>query len=78
MESTEEEPLGVRAWGNTGVVIPGLMGKRFNNLFTEEVIKRVEEDGKAILPLVELFANFQVALLESGMDSDSLRKTRQT
>jgi (1->4)-alpha-D-glucan 1-alpha-D-glucosylmutase len=75
IQDTEERPLGAQVWGNTGVVIPESMGKRFHNLFTNEVIKTVGENGKAMLPLSEIFANFPVALLEGNMDPGSSEKT---
>ncbi len=78
IQDTEERPLGTRVWGNTGVIVPGSVGKRFFNLFTGETIEAVGEDGKAVLPLPEVFANFPVALLESDSDPGPLEETGQS
>ncbi len=63
---TDEMPFGKKTWGDSGLVIsPEISAVRFNNIFTGETLGLVERDGKALIPLDQIFANFPVAMLEA-------------
>jgi (1->4)-alpha-D-glucan 1-alpha-D-glucosylmutase len=56
-------PLGPDVWQDALLEAPGLTpGARCRNLFTGEVLTAGERDGRAWLPLAEVFAHFPVAL----------------
>ncbi|MEW6375838.1 MAG: malto-oligosyltrehalose synthase, partial [Thermodesulfobacteriota bacterium] len=60
-----EMPLGKQVWGDSRIILPeGLDGDKFQNIFTGEVLQRVEQDGENVLALSEIFAHFPVAMLE--------------
>jgi len=40
------------------------MGETFRNLFTGEMIKKVERNKQGVIPAGEMFANFPVAMME--------------
>jgi (1->4)-alpha-D-glucan 1-alpha-D-glucosylmutase len=62
----DEMPFGKKTWGDSWLVIPPeVYAVRFNNIFTGEAIELVERDGKPVLALDQVFANFPVALLEA-------------
>jgi (1->4)-alpha-D-glucan 1-alpha-D-glucosylmutase len=62
----DEMPFGKNTWGDSRLVIsPEISALRFSNLFTGETLGLVERDGKAVLPLDQIFANFPVAMLEA-------------
>jgi (1->4)-alpha-D-glucan 1-alpha-D-glucosylmutase len=65
LRDTEAAPLGEQIWGDSGIILPGeISGKRFRNIFTGEAVEKVNQHGKSLLPLSEVFANFPVAMLE--------------
>ncbi|MBK9711593.1 MAG: malto-oligosyltrehalose synthase [Kouleothrix sp.] len=62
-------PLGPDAWGADLLALPGAaIGRRYRNIFTDEIVAAVERDGAVGLPLAELLASFPVALLERAAD----------
>jgi len=62
----DDMPFGKKTWGDSQLVIPPeISAMRFNNIFTGEAIELVEQDGKAVLALDQVFANFPVAMLEA-------------
>jgi (1->4)-alpha-D-glucan 1-alpha-D-glucosylmutase len=62
---TRVPPLGQAAWGTELLMLPhGAAGRRYRNIFTDEVVVAVERAGVTGLPLAEVFANFPVALFE--------------
>ena len=57
-------PLGQDVWQDTRALLPDLAsGLRWRNLFTGQVIKATEEQGRMVLALDEVFADFPLALL---------------
>jgi (1->4)-alpha-D-glucan 1-alpha-D-glucosylmutase len=62
----DEMPFGKKTWGDSWLVIPPeISAVRFNNIFTGEGIGLAVRDGKAVLALDQVFANFPVAMLEA-------------
>jgi len=65
LRAPEELPLGTRVWGDSSLVIPDEKpGQRYHQVLSGEIVETLEADGKAVLPLALVFANFPVALLE--------------
>jgi (1->4)-alpha-D-glucan 1-alpha-D-glucosylmutase len=63
----EQLPLGKGIWKDTSIVLPPeCAGRSFRNVFTQEVVRPCECEGKPALSLAALFARFPVALLERG------------
>lgn len=61
----ERPPTGVEVWDDTRLILPGVIaGKRFRNLFTEEVLEADGSDGERSLVLAEVCSRFPVALLD--------------
>jgi maltooligosyltrehalose synthase len=66
VKSPDELPLGHKVWGGSWLVIPPeIPSGRFKNILTGEAMGLVKQDGKAALPLDQVFANFPVAMLEA-------------
>jgi hypothetical protein len=58
-------PLGQEIWGDSGIILPGeIAGKLFRNIFTDEIVGKVGQNGEGLLLLGAVFANFPVAMLE--------------
>jgi (1->4)-alpha-D-glucan 1-alpha-D-glucosylmutase len=58
-----EPPLGPAAWHEAVLFLPGgEPGRRWQNVFTGEVLTAASREGQAALPLAEVFAHFPVAL----------------
>jgi (1->4)-alpha-D-glucan 1-alpha-D-glucosylmutase len=64
LRSPDAQPLGTAAWGGAVLILPAPAGRRYRNIFTDEIVDAIERDGAAGLPLAQIFANFPVALLE--------------
>jgi (1->4)-alpha-D-glucan 1-alpha-D-glucosylmutase len=65
IKTPEEMPLGNGVWGDSGVVLPDeITGETFRNLFTGEMIEKVERNGQGVIPVGKIFANFPVAMME--------------
>jgi (1->4)-alpha-D-glucan 1-alpha-D-glucosylmutase len=59
----DELPLGP-VWGDGALLLPEVAPEsRWWNAFTGEILSAKEQDGRAALPLAEVFANFPAALL---------------
>lgn len=59
-------PLSSQVWEDSWLLLPSTRaGYHYRNLFTGESIAAINRDGKMMLALGEVFANFPVALLES-------------
>ena len=64
-QDPEEVSFGREMWKDSWVVIPEEMaGGEFFNIFTGETVHEDEREGKKVLPLDGILANFPVALLE--------------
>jgi (1->4)-alpha-D-glucan 1-alpha-D-glucosylmutase len=65
------EPLGEEIWTGSQIVIPEEVsaGGQFRNVFTNEVIETLVQDGKRILILGDVFRTFPVAMLETIRES---------
>jgi (1->4)-alpha-D-glucan 1-alpha-D-glucosylmutase len=62
----DEMPFGKKTWGDSWLVIPPeISAVQFKNIFTGDTMRLVERDGKAVLALDQIFANFPVAMLEA-------------
>jgi (1->4)-alpha-D-glucan 1-alpha-D-glucosylmutase len=62
---THAMPLGEQVWGDSGIILPEEnSGKLFRNIFTDEIVGKVGQDGEGLLYLGAVFANFPVAMLE--------------
>jgi (1->4)-alpha-D-glucan 1-alpha-D-glucosylmutase len=58
-----ELPLGPDVWQETALLLPGVEpGLRLRNVFTGEGLVVGEHQGRASLPMAEVFADFPVAL----------------
>jgi hypothetical protein len=58
-------PFGKEIWGDSSIVIPKeIAGNRFRNIFTDEIVMPVDQQGRIGLTLSEIFVNFPLALLE--------------
>ena len=69
-KSVSKMRLGGRIWRDTAVVIPDeISGGAYRNIFTDEVLTEVEQNGTRRLPLGRIFAKFPVALLERQANS---------
>jgi maltooligosyltrehalose synthase len=63
----EQPPLGKPVWKDTSIVLPPeCAGRSFRNVFTQEVVRPCECEGKPALSLAGLFGRFPAALLERG------------
>ena len=61
----EEPPLGEKVWKDTGLQFPVEQGvQRYRNLYTGRMISVEKRDGRAALPLSQVFADFPLAFLE--------------
>jgi (1->4)-alpha-D-glucan 1-alpha-D-glucosylmutase len=61
---TNRLPLGVDAWGESMLILPNSsVGQRYQNIFTDEIVKVIERQGVKGLPLAKVLANFPTALL---------------
>ena len=70
VKSVKKMQFEARTWRDTAVMIPDeISGGAYRNIFTEEVLTEVEQNGTKRLPLAELFAKFPVALLERQANS---------
>ena len=59
-------PLGPQVWEDSWLMLPaGGADHHYRNLFTGETVAAVRWEGRAVLALGEVFANFPVALLAS-------------
>ncbi len=59
-----ELPLGAAAWGDTVLLLPeGVASRQWKDVFTARILQASERDGRACLPLAELFRHFPVVLL---------------
>jgi (1->4)-alpha-D-glucan 1-alpha-D-glucosylmutase len=64
MPSPGDLPLGPEVWQDSALVLPGFSPHdRCRNVFTGELHDLIEWDGRAVIPLADVFANFPVALL---------------
>jgi len=61
------EPLGEEIWADSRLVIPEEVagGGRFRNVFTNEILQALVQDGKRVLILGNVFGTFPVAMLET-------------
>ena len=58
-------PFGEAVWEDTRLLLPEIgPGVQFRNIFTNEIIVTVLQDGKSVLPLAEVYASFPAAMLE--------------
>jgi (1->4)-alpha-D-glucan 1-alpha-D-glucosylmutase len=58
-------PFGKAVWEDTQLLISdGEEGSKFRNIFTNEVLSAVTQDGKTRLPVADIYSCFPVALLE--------------
>ncbi len=65
MQKPEELPFGESVWKDSFIDLPfEKEGSRYRNVFTDEIVQTVSQDGKAALYLSGTFSNFPVALLE--------------
>jgi (1->4)-alpha-D-glucan 1-alpha-D-glucosylmutase len=65
IKSMDELPLGSEVWRNSWILLPDeAPGSNFQNIFTGETVSAVEREGKVVLALDQVFANFPVAMLE--------------
>ena len=65
IQTPEEMPLGKKIWGNSWIALADeIRVNHFHNILTDETVKAVEENGKRVLRIGEILANFPVALLE--------------
>jgi (1->4)-alpha-D-glucan 1-alpha-D-glucosylmutase len=63
----EQPPLGKAIWKDTSIVLPAEYGGcNFRNLFTQEIVRPCECEGKPALSLAALFGRFPAVLLERG------------
>jgi (1->4)-alpha-D-glucan 1-alpha-D-glucosylmutase len=70
VKSVKKMQFEARTWRDTAVMIPDeISGGAYRNIFTDEVLTEVEQNGTKRLPLAELFAKFPVALLERQANS---------
>ena len=60
-------PLGPRVWEDSWLTLPagGSVSHRYRNLFTGESVAAMRQEGRTVLALAEVFANFPIALLAS-------------
>ena len=60
-------PLGPRVWEDSWLTLPAgdSANHRYRNLFTGESVAAVRREGRVVLALGEVFANFPIALLAS-------------
>ncbi len=66
LPNIETLPLGEGVWKNTLLHLATKeAGRRYRNLFTDEVLQPTLHEGQPTLPLAEVFAHFPVALLVS-------------
>jgi (1->4)-alpha-D-glucan 1-alpha-D-glucosylmutase len=56
-------PMGAEVWKETRLSVPGEPGREFRNLFTDETVTTAGAQGKAVLRLADVFADFPVAAL---------------
>jgi (1->4)-alpha-D-glucan 1-alpha-D-glucosylmutase len=57
-------PLGEEAWHDSTLLLPSIRPQqRCRNVFTGEILQPQAHNGKAMLPLAQIFAHFPVALL---------------
>ncbi|HME45667.1 MAG TPA: malto-oligosyltrehalose synthase [Syntrophorhabdales bacterium] len=69
-KSADKMQFEARIWRDTAVVIPDeISGGAYRNIFTDEVLTAVEQNGTKRLPLGAIFARFPVALLERQANS---------
>ncbi len=60
------EPVGVEAWGDTRIVFPRKFKERsYKNVFTGELLKPADRNGRPELRLADIFVSFPAAVLES-------------
>lgn len=61
----EQPPLGKTIWRDTSIVVPPeYAGRGFRNLFTQDVVRSCECEGKPALSVAAIFGGFPVAVLE--------------
>jgi (1->4)-alpha-D-glucan 1-alpha-D-glucosylmutase len=61
----EDMPFGASTWEDTAIVMAfDETGKRYRNIFTDEIITTKDYTGATIIYLSEVFTNFPVAFLE--------------
>jgi (1->4)-alpha-D-glucan 1-alpha-D-glucosylmutase len=65
MRGALETPIGADVWQDDRLVVSGEPGRRYVNLFTGRDVISEDLDGRAILRLAKLFAEFPVAALLS-------------
>jgi (1->4)-alpha-D-glucan 1-alpha-D-glucosylmutase len=64
--SLDDRPLGESVWKDSRIVIPDeIVENKFRQIFTEETMVIVDQNGKRTFPLNQVFAHFPVAMLES-------------
>ncbi len=64
-QKPEEVPFGRETWKDSWIIIPDkISGGEFSNIFTGETVREDAREGKRVLPLDGVLANFPVALLE--------------
>jgi (1->4)-alpha-D-glucan 1-alpha-D-glucosylmutase len=61
-----DEPLGEEVWAESHLVLPEEVpaGGQFRNVFTNETIRALVQNGKKVLILGDVFRTFPVAMLE--------------
>ena len=65
IQKPEELPFGKSVWKDSFIVLPfEEEGSRYRNIFSDEMLHTASRDGKTVLYLSDIFANFPVALLE--------------
>lgn len=66
LSDAHRPPVGPQVWQDSWIVVPSHLAIRsYHNLFTGEIVTSLQQEGKMVLALSEVFANFPVALLEA-------------
>lgn len=62
----ETGPVVGKVWAGSYLSLPNSAdsGNKYRNIFTNEIVETKEQDGKPVLALEEVFANFPLALIE--------------
>src|SRR5262249_32342128 len=62
--SVDSLPLGPEVWQDSVILLPSIRPEQLcRNVFTGETLAPAVRNGKTVLPLSQVFANFPVALL---------------
>ena len=64
IQDADGKPFGSQVWGDSWIVAPEeTPGNNFHNIFTGETVEVMKRNGKKVLTLDQVFANFPVAML---------------